>query len=186
MLRGKPGPSVASLKKRLFMFGVLLIFAAIAAAGSYMFDEDVSTDNNVSAAVFDLKVNGKDVPGPVFDSIVLAPGESITTEVPVRLIARTPGTLSIIFKNIENSKSSKEDPDLQEYSNSESLLSDFLYVSVNGGSRSTLKEGLSKTVGILEPGETTTVLIKIDAKTTMDNSVQGDRCKFDIAFRCEQ
>lgn len=178
-------------KKRLRRDAALAIFLLLllagGIAGTYMFDEEVSKSNTVKAAVFDIKVNDSDRPGPVLDDAVVEPGGSVVATVPVRLIGEGAGELEITFRDLKNSEGPFTEPEMAYGNNSTTEpLSDFLYVSVNGGSRSTLKEGLTKSVGVIKAGETTEVVIKIDGKTTMNDGLQGDFCNFDIVFTCEQ
>lgn len=169
----------------LAMFFLLLLAAGI--AGTYMFDEEVSKSNTIEASVFDIKVNDTDRPGTIFDHAVVEPGGSVVATIPVRLVGSGVGRLEITFEDLKNGEGPFTEPEMAYGNNATTEpLSDFLYVSVNGGSRSTLKEGLTKTVGTIKAGETTEVVIKIDGKTTMDDGLQGDFCNFDIVFTCEQ
>lgn len=174
-------------RKRIIIFFVLtLILGAAVIAGSNMFDEDVSSDNTISAAVFDLKVNGKDVPGPVINFTNVLPGQSYVTEIPVRLVGSGRGELEVVFRNIRIEEGNNSDPDFKEATGTVPPLNEQFYVSINGGTRTTLKEGLNKSIGYLSAGETTIVVLRVDAKTSLDNRYQGDTMKFDIAFRCNQ
>lgn len=174
-------------RKDVMLALFLLLLMAAGIAGTYMFDEEVSKSNTIEASVFDIKVNDTDRPGPIFDHVVIEPGGSVVATVPVRLIGSGTGRLEITFEDLKNGEGSFTEPEMDFGNNATTdPLSNYVYVSVNGGSRSTLKDGLTKTVGTIRAGETTEVVIKIDGKTTMDDSLQGDFCNFDIVFTCEQ
>lgn len=176
-----------SRKRKIALVSIFFLLLAVGIAGTYLYDKEVSKSNLIQAATFDIKVNGTDKPGTILDIKGIKAGESYTTTVPVTLNGSGKGELELEFINLKNSDSVTSEP---EYYDSETTytrnLSDFLYVSVNGRSRSTLKDGLTKEVGIIEAGETTNVVIQVDAKTTLENDLQGDLCKFDIVFSCEQ
>jgi hypothetical protein len=170
-------------KKKIILLLFAMILCAAAVAGSTMFDEDVSTGNRITTAVFDLKVNGKDEPGPIISMNDVKANSSYVTEIPVRLIGTGRGELEIIFRNIRIDQGVQAE---SEDATEPAPLNEQFYVSVNGGSRSTLKEGLNKSVGYISGGETTVVVLKVEAKSSLYNAYQGDSMTFDIAFRCNQ
>lgn len=170
-------------KKKILLLLFALALCTAAVAGSIMFDEDVSTDNKVTTAVFDLKVNGKDEPGPIITMDNVKAGSSYVTEIPVRLIGTGKGELEVIFRNIKIDEGIVYE---SENPVEPAPLNEQFYVSVNGGTRSTLKEGLNKSIGYISGGETTVVVLKVEAKSSLDNSYQGDSMTFDIAFRCNE
>jgi hypothetical protein len=177
-------------RKTLFLLVAgSLLFAAVVIAGSYLHDDEVSRDNVVGIATFDLEVNSTNTPGPIIRVPALLPGSSVTTYLPVRLKGSGTGKLSVIFRNIVTTQGTQTDAELDAEAALKREVYDVpsqLYVSVNRGSRSTLKEGLEKTIGILSAGETTHVAITFEAKTTTGNEYQGDQCTMDIVFNCNQ
>jgi hypothetical protein len=176
-------------KTRFIVIAVSLLLMAAVIAGSYLHDDEASKDNVVSIATFDLTVNSTNTPGPIIRVPALLPGSSVTTYLPVRLKGSGTGKLSVIFKNIETTQGTQTDSERDAEAALGGEVYDVpnqLYVSVNGGSRSTLKEGLEKTIGILSAGESTYVAITFEAKTTAGDEYQGDQCTMDIVFNCDQ
>jgi|GEM_PF-6394459 len=165
---------------KIFVIVLGLIVLGVIAAGSYLYDEEVSKGNRIRVGVFDLKVAGDDNPGPVINYDGAFPGESYIAQVPVTLVSDRNGLLKITFKNL----SVRNDSD-QESTSTAPLWEQF-YVSINGGTRSTLKEGLTKKVGYLGPGETTRVVLTIETKTTLGNEYKGETLNFDLVFSAEQ
>lgn len=173
-------------KKTILIVALLLLFLAAGIAGTYLYDEEVSNSNQLRVAVFDLKVDERDNPGTLVNFTGVIPGESYAATVPVKLLGNASGKVSITFKNLKFDEETNTEPELKDTERSTVPLWEHFYVSVNGGTRSTLKEGLKKTVGILKPNETTYVVLTFEAKTSIDNEFQGDAVYFDAVFSAEQ
>lgn len=173
-------------KKSILIVALLFVLLAAGIAGTYLFDEETSYSNQLRVAVFDLKVDEKDEPGPLISINGITPGESYVTTIPLKLIGHTSGKVSITFKNLKFEEETPTEPELKDLEKSSSPLWEHFYVSINGGSRTTLKEGLKRTIGTLKPNETTLVVITFEAKTSIDNEFQGDAVYFDAVFRAEQ
>lgn len=175
-------------KKVALIAGILSILCA-GIAGSYFKDSDVSTENEIILSTFDIKVNEMDDQGPVVKIPCALSGDSYITTIPIRLVGKGKGKLIVSFNNIQNGQGVQTEPEIEAENASGGPVfnvSDQVFISVNGGSRSTLKESLTKTVGNIQAGETTIVAIKLDVKTTAKDVYQGDFSKFDIIFSCEQ
>lgn len=179
-----------SNKKRILILSVMLVLICFGIAGTYFFDSDISKGNKFKMSTFDLKVRGEDDQGAIFTVPSALVGSSYTTSVPVKLNGTGGGRLYLKFLNIKNDQGEQTEPEIEAETAAGRPVYDLsgqIYVSVNGGTRSTLKEGLSKSVGNISAGETTNVVITFDIKNPSDeNLYQGDVCTFDIAFYCEQ
>lgn len=175
-------------RKKLLTAGLalLLLLLAVKLAGTYLFDEEVSRNNSLRVALFDLKVNGKDGPGNLVNLVNILPGESYTTTIPAKLVGNRAGVLKITFSNFKFDEEGLSEAENSSESTNTAPIWEYFYVSVNGGSRSTLKEGLTKTVGLLSPNETTNVVLRFEAKSDLSNIYQGDAVFFDMTFRAEQ
>jgi hypothetical protein len=171
--------------KKTAIFAAVLVFLGTMIAVSYLFDEEVSRGNRIKVGVFDLKIAKKDNPGQLIDINGAYPGEVYVATIPVTLIGERGGILKLSFKNLQFNEGDQLDPESKGVASSEPLWEQF-YVSVNEGGRSTLKEGLSKTIGYLTPGETTELVIKFEAKTTLANEFQGDSLNFDLVFNAQE
>lgn len=172
---------------RIFtLLSILLLLLVAGVAGTYLYDEEISTSNSLRVATFDLKVNGKDNPGTLVSFSNILPGESFSTTIPVRIVGGREGKVSLTFTNIKFDEETLTEPESKYETTDTAPLWEKFYVSVNGGSRSTLKEGLTKTIGILKPNETTYVVVRFDAKTTLADNFQGDGIYFDMVFKAEQ
>ncbi|MCX7832248.1 MAG: hypothetical protein N2440_05065 [Actinobacteria bacterium] len=165
----------------------ILVLVSAGIAGTYLFDDEVSSGNKIKIACFDLKVDGGDTPPALVDISGILPGESFLTTIPLRIVGDREGKVSVTFDNFKLIESNDTEPELtaKTGTNTAELWEGF-YVSVNGGSRSTLKDGLTKSIGILKPNETTYVVLKFDAKTSITNDYQGDSFTFDIILKAEQ
>lgn len=167
-----------SRQRKILAIALALIVLGVVAAGSFLFDEEVSTGNKIRVGVFDLKVAGSDNPGPIVDYDGAFPGETYIAQVPVTLVGDRSGLLKVAFKNLSVSGGSE--------STSTTPLWEHFYVSINGSTRSTLKEGLVKKLGYINPGETTQVILTIETKSTLRNEYKGDILNFDLVFSAEQ
>ncbi len=177
-------------RKKVLILSIIMVLVCLGIAGTYFFDSDVSRGNKIKMSVFDLKVNGVDDQGAIIRVPFAVAGNSFTTTVPVTLNASGRGKLYLKFLNIQNDQGEQTEPEIEAENTAGKEIYDLneqIYVSINGGSRSTLKEGLSKAVGEIKSGETTIVVITFDVKTSAASNVyQGDVCSFDVAFCCDQ
>lgn len=176
-----------SIKKYWLSASIILILVSAGIAGTYLFDEEISSGNKIRIACFDLKIDSVDNPSALIDISGILPGESFVTTIPLKIVGDREGKVSITFDNFKLIESNDTEPELtaQTATNTSELWEGF-YVSINGGSRSTLKNGLRKSIGILKPNEPTSVVLKFDAKTTITNGFQGDAFTFDIILKAEQ
>lgn len=179
-----------SNRKKVLVLSIIFVLICLGIAGTYFYDSDISSGNEVKMSFFDLKVNGIDNQGAIIKVPFAIAGNSYTTTVPVKLTGSGSGKLYLKFLNVQNSQGGQTEPEIEaEKAAGKEIydLNEQIYVSINGGTRSTLKEGLSKTVGEIQSEVTTDVVITFDIKTTsVDNVYQGDVCAFDIAFCCDQ
>ncbi len=167
----------------------IIALVIVAATTATLLDEDISEENIVQAGAFELYVNGKNDPDRIVCIENILPGERMETTVTLELKGTGKADVDVVFRKIETTQGIQTDPETVAETVLGGPIFDLekqLYVSIGKGSRSTMKEGLSKGIGVLNAGETTVVPIVIELKSTTGNEYQGDRCIFEMAFLAKQ